>query len=691
MSDPTPRIHEYLTKLFGEADLPKMGREMRAYWKKSQSVGAAIHPDLTRAVEALKKQHNIILQLRLFLNRLRLKTIHEEEVLADIRKQIDDATNVVDECVATEHRLTDHYKNTGAHISSAAIERYSSSAAIVRDPRGEKRRKIQKAIEDVQEHTLLKKVKLAQETTWKTIASTCRPQIENETSQTLTLQAMPVAAKHSIQAYHQAAQRWADYVKEERVKLYKRVEEVNEQLLRAIDDPSAPSPSAEPVPKAPYEIGYAKVLAKGSPPPGAVHPTESKLRNELTNLEARLYALGDQKTIQSGPYPTADADIFHAVGRNPEMVLATHMAKRAETTRAQLKKTEKGAIDALNKKQQEMYNSMCSGPTPGALGPSLSPSDEAERISRARGPYDILQVSRDCNEADIRSAHAWRVKWFHADKAGDMLVDNHTPHSICTRLNTARDELINEETRREYTERRPLSHNDTELQRNDAELQNIYNLDLNKTRQRILDALMAPTFAHIPPSGLQTKWVLSAKTTARIKGTAAFDLLRSPQLKAIAFNLADYDRLLDASREGKQREKVRAATVSLRMPDPEHEALVFEVPVEVFMVTSDRLAPELPELARQVASLAEESMSALRCYYTERVSPQEDSSRRSRLPAFLAEWEQWRRDQCSKGAPVRSAECAPAGAEHEDGRADGRADEGTGLLLTHAGPAGVVG
>ena len=206
--------------------------------------------------------------------------------------------------------------------------------------------------------------------------------------------------------------------------------------------------------------------------------------------------------------------------------------------------------------------------------------DECARVLAAKGPFDILGVSRDANDADVRARRNELAQVLHPDKVGKE------GNEAMKRVNDARDVLMDPNKRAAYAQEYPLGGFTTKLH---CDLSNALDALETARRERLSYALQTRVDLDyfIPPKG--------AETTC--KPTVSQRLLKSPQvqlLRKLKGGLEVMD-MRTAFKVAVDDKETRIAVLECLV----HGTLKVELPFEVVTLTDGR-GLVFPDLASVV-------------------------------------------------------------------------------------------
>lgn len=647
--------------------------KMKDAWKTQHSEGETMR-ELRQLVVVAKRRDMSLEMLNGFLVKMLLVTIHEEESLADINAElrlVEDAENIK---VQTERRLCDFYRHTRAHIdlnSLPNLDVYRRMKGVVADTSNNMKHAPQFGKDKTcalleQLHHRVHEVQTQPEHRQMVAAL---ESLRSATKMIVMDKYQLVLKKEEvgrIEAVTATQNQWYSYTLSKQEELLKEKAQLEEKLDRflQLDHSEDDAPSRKkPCPKPP-KFGN----------PSVEHAQVDELRRALTRIEASLHVHGHEDTIRRSPYETF-FDYRGAVGMHPQMRIAKERARVAEESRVGLLQKRvrfERALDRVHTRRFEEF---------AKFGPAhidaieLPSAADVNRIRAAVGPYDVLQLTRDCSEADANRRR---------NEIQRALGNSSTESDVQTLVNEAFDELFpkthvlketQSHTQGTYALDHPLSSGVTSIQiRRDKAREEAHGAWCD-VFGRMLDELFLPVMRLLPPSGLRASWFLVKKTTGRICDEPVLALLRHPALRVVSFNLEADDALFDVVDEGGcvrvdlSTAPVRVATVTCALPGGES----FAIPFEVVTLSLDPGVLVFPELARAAALKARRPIAELQEHFEDAVlqelsqhapahkrsqAPEEWKCRaetratfrsqlNQRAPPFLSGWPRW----CGKFLP----------------------------------------
>ena len=427
---------------------------------------------------------------------------------------------------------------------------------------------------------------------------------------------------------------------------------------------------------APIEGGYKRKAPTKKEVAFSASPRIRVLQAKIRQLDAILIVSGHRPTINKSAYKDC-FDTRFAVASHPQMRVATRRAEDAQSVFAKLKKDRTCATTSLcNREQQIMSHMERHGTRCEPLLPVRTEEDDFARIQSAVGPYDLLQLERDCNPADVR--HASVVRYMSLSKRVQLPGCDQNELNISKMINAAATELTNGTN--SYAINHPIQNTHTKLQRKKIEMDNKREDTLMCLHRRLLEEFFL--LLTIPPLGLSTTWKLGSVLNKHILMSPVLDLLRHPNIKVEGVTLASNKRLYTVVEELVAKESDTAPTgmpLFVIATEPPRVGVVtfslpggfrFDTPLEVVLVRSSKCVFEFPDIVAAVESKCREPMNNLLfevevlilrrvCFFVKERKgqlPITDAEShvnlmskfgievRRRLPPFLSGWLSWSND-----------------------------------------------
>lgn len=637
-------------------------QDMHAHDKKDKSPGdakalsdaeTADFQALCHAVRVARIKEKEVEDLEDFLRDVDRLSVHENEVLAVARAKVAAVSKAEDERIATERRLTDFFKHTranvtdiGRHVASTEekdkttfvkssnhsfpdFNRYKEKKEMLganiidSDPSCELLRELHQQVK--------KAYDLPEFQSMVTATDSFLKQTTPALTHKVSMELVPSEAEsHALVDLQVAQRKWFDLTTTRQSELLAEKEKIESKLDSLLHIAAAPSRKKAEL-KAPFEAGFKKEARKRRaieiPEKTVQHPSVPGLRARLTHVIAALHLHGHEPTILASPYQTM-FDYRSAVASHPQMRVATERARIAKAKYSLLKKEEKEAADALQKRHAELFDVLVESGKKGFEQNEEFCHQQRDwivsiaRIDAAVGCYDMLQVPRGCSSGDVN--FMMKTYFLRRFKKG-LGLQTGEDSRVMKKLNQATQEIfpnhkpLTDDDGKEMPDDEkaapggrdkqfPLATNVTTLQRKQTMAIDESQRVCHAVLRTALKAMLLPFSRSFPRLGLSTGWFPTKTITKNVTEHPAFEIFRHPHLRLVSFDMAPDEKLFSTRLVEEERIRFElptvlapVATVTFVLPS----GLEIEAPFELLTLTVNATTLMFPELAAQMASKAE--------------------------------------------------------------------------------------
>ena len=607
---------------------------------------------LCHAVRVARIKEKEVEDFEDFLRDVDRLSVHESEVLAVARAKLVAVSKAEDERIATERRLTDFFKHTranvtdiGRHVATGEkgvtkfvkcsthsfpdFNRYKEKKQMLganiidSDPSCELLRELHQQVKEAYDVPEFQSMTTATES----FLQQATPALTHKVSMEL----VPSQAEgHALVDLQVAQKKWFDLTTTRQSELVAEKEKIEAKLDSLLHIGAAPVRKKADL-KAPFEAGFNKEARKRRaieiPETTAQHPSVPRLRAQLTRVIAALHIHGHEATILASPYQTM-FDYRSAVASHPQMRVATERARIAKAKYVSLKKEEKDATDALQKRHAELFRKLVESGKKGVEQDEDFNKKRRDwivsiaRIDAAVGCYDILQVPRGCSRGDVdfmmKTYFVRRFKKGYELQSGEdsrvLKKLNEAVQAIFPNHKPLEDDDGNEVVSEEKVvpggrdEKFPLASNVTTVQIQQTKTLDQSHHDCRTVLRTALKDMLLPFARSFPRLGLGTGWFPTKAITKNVAVHPAFEIFRHPRLRLVSFDIAPDEKLFSTRLDEETRIRFElpavsasVATVTFALPS----GLEIEAPFELLTLTVDATTLVFPGLAAQMASKAE--------------------------------------------------------------------------------------